>query len=82
MYTVRPSTISTIGTIKFHMFNVEYAYTIDQHAGLLGFLHGEGVLCETPLDAEWALEAFTFWNILSNVAITSFKGILASTIHN
>jgi hypothetical protein len=64
------------------MFNVEYEYTTDALAGLLGMPYGECAICETPLDAEWALKAFNFWNRLSNVALTSFEGILASTIHN
>jgi hypothetical protein len=82
IYTVYPGTASTVGTVYFRMFNVEYEYTTDALAGLLGMPYGEGAICETPLDAEWALEAFTFWNRLSNVAVTSFEGILASNIHN
>lgn len=75
-YTIHP------GTVYFRMLNVEYEYTTDDLAGLLGTPYGEGAICETPLDAEWALEAFNFWNRLSNVVVTSFEGILASTIHN
>ena len=82
IYTVYPDTASTIGTVCFRMFNVEYEYTTDALAGLLGMPYGEGAICETPLDAEWALETFTFWNRLSNVTVTSFEGILASNIHN
>lgn len=27
MYTIRPNIVSTVGTIKFHMFNMEYEFT-------------------------------------------------------
>lgn len=50
MYVVRPNTTSTVGMVKFHVFNMEYEFTTDQLASLLGFPHGEGVLCEAPLD--------------------------------
>lgn len=81
-YTVHPGTASTIGTVCFRIFNVEYEYTTDALAGLLGMPYGEGAICETPLDVVWELEAFNFWNRLSNMDVTSFGGILASTIHN
>lgn len=64
------------------MFNVEYAYTTDQLGGLLGFPHGEGVLCETPLDTSWAVEAYQFWRDLIGLTIDSFKGNLTSNINN
>lgn len=82
IYTVHPGTASAVGTVCFRMFNVEYEYTTDALAGLLGMPYGEGAICETPLDTKWALEAFNFWNRLSNVVATSFEGILASIIHN
>jgi hypothetical protein len=82
IYTVHPGTTSAVGTVCFRMFNVEYEYTTNALAGLLGMPYGEGVICEKPLDVEWALKPFNFWNKLSNVAATSFEGILASTIHN
>lgn len=47
IYIISPNTTSTVGTIKFHMFNVEYAYTTNQHASLMSLSHGEGVLCGT-----------------------------------
>lgn len=51
MYSIRPSTASTVGIVKFCMFNMEYEFTTDQLAGLLGFPHGDGVLCEASLDS-------------------------------
>jgi hypothetical protein len=82
IYIVHPGTASTVGTVYFRMFNVEYEYITDALTGLLGMPYGDGAICETPLDAEWAVETFTFWNRLSNVNVTSFEGILASNIHN
>lgn len=60
IYNVSPNTTSTVCTVKFRMFNMEYAYITDQLEGLLGFPHGEGVLCETPLDTDWAIKAYQF----------------------
>ena len=82
IYTVSPNTASTIGTVKFRMFNVEYEYTTDALAELLDMPHGEGFICETPLDSDWSIEAFAFWARLSSSTISSFEGILASMIHN
>ncbi|KAI5399612.1 hypothetical protein KIW84_064802 [Lathyrus oleraceus] len=39
-------------------------------------------ICEAPLDSNWSVEVFSFWQRLSNTSINSFEGILASTIHN
>ena len=82
IYIVSPNTASTVGTVKFRMFNVEYEYTTDELAAMLGIPHGDGAICEAPLDSDWSVEAFSFWHRLSNTTITSFEGILASTIHN
>ena len=49
------------GTLQFRLFNMEYQYTIDDLPGWLGIPHGEGVLCEAPLDSDWSSEAFEFW---------------------
>jgi hypothetical protein len=49
---------------------------------MLGIPHGEGVICESPLDSDWSVEVFSFWQRLSNTSVNSFVGILASTIHN
>ncbi|KAI5406435.1 hypothetical protein KIW84_052965 [Lathyrus oleraceus] len=54
----------------------------DELASLLGIPHGEGAICEAPLDSEWSVEVFSFWERLSNTSINSFEGVLASTIHN
>lgn len=82
IYNVRPNTASSIGTIKFCMFNVEYEYTTDQIAQLLYFPYGEGVWCEAPLDTEWEMEAVTFWTEITGATTDSFEGNLASEINN
>lgn len=82
IYTVSPNTASTVGTVIFRLFGIEYEFSTDDLAGLLGIPHREGAICEAPLDAEWSAEVFTFWQRLSSSSINSFEGILASTIHN
>ena len=82
IYLVHPDTASTVGTVKFRLFNVEYEYSTDELAALLGIPHGDGAICETPLDSEWSTDAFSFWRQLSNSSINSFEGVLASLIHN
>ena len=82
IYLVHPDTASTVSTVKFRQFNVEYEYSTDELAALLGIPHGDGAICETPLDSEWSTDAFSFWRQLSNSSINSFEGILASLIHN
>ncbi|KAI5390333.1 hypothetical protein KIW84_075589 [Lathyrus oleraceus] len=64
------------------MFAVEYQFSTDELASLLGIPHREGAICEAPLDSEWSVEVFSFWERLSNTSINSFEGVLASTIHN
>ena len=82
IYTVSPNTASTVGTVKFRLFNAEYVYTTDELADLLGVPFGDGAICEAPTDSAWAVDAFSFWHRLSNTTINYFEGILASTIHN
>lgn len=60
IYLVHPDTASTVGMVKFRMFNVEYEYSTDELAALLGISHGDGSICETPLDSEWSTDAFSF----------------------
>ena len=61
---------------------MEYQYTIDDLPGWLGIPHGEGVLCEAPLDFGWSSEAFELWKKLIGEPTNSFEGNLASKIHN
>ena len=82
IYIVNPNTASTVGTVRFRMFAVEYEFSTDELASLLGIPHGDGAICEAPLDSEWSVEVFSFWERLSNTSINSFEGVLASTIHN
>lgn len=82
MYIIRPNATSTIGTVKFRMFNVEYAYITDQLAGLLGFPHEEGALYETPLGTNLAVKVYQLWRDLTGLTYDSFEGNLASDIHN
>ncbi|KAI5444245.1 hypothetical protein KIW84_012750 [Lathyrus oleraceus] len=77
-----PNTTSTVGTVKIQMFAVEYEFSTNELAGLLGIPHGEGAIYEAPLDSNWSVEVFSFWQRLSNTSINSFEGILALTIHN
>ncbi|KAI5439867.1 hypothetical protein KIW84_025284 [Lathyrus oleraceus] len=64
------------------MFAVEYEFSTDELASLVRIPHGDGTICEAPLDSEWSVEVFSFWERLSNTSINSFEGVLASTIHN
>lgn len=64
------------------MFNMEYEYITDYLAGLLGFPHGESVVCKAPIDSNWSTEAFQLWRNLTGQNIVSFEGNLASDIHN
>lgn len=48
----------------------------------MGFPHGEGVLCEAPLDATWAVKAYQLWRDLMGLTTNSFEGNLAFDIHN
>lgn len=82
IYILHHNTVSTCGTVRFTMFNVEYEYITDELAGLLEIPYGEGALCETPLDFEWSSEAFEFWKKLTGLDTDSFEGNLASSIHN
>lgn len=81
IYSISPNTVSTAGTIKFRMFNVEYKYTTDQIAELLKFPHGEGVPCVAPIETDWAFAAGTFWQELIGFSTNTFKGNLALEIH-
>lgn len=47
-YTV-PNSASTVGTVKFRMFNIKYTYITDQIAELLSFPYRKDVPCEAPL---------------------------------
>lgn len=51
IYIVSPNTASTVGIVKFRIFAVEYEYSTNKLAGLLEIPHGEGAICETPLDS-------------------------------
>lgn len=82
IYNIIPNTASTVGTVKFRMFNMEYEYTTDCLACLLEFPHGESVVCETPINSNWSTEAFQLWRNLTGQNNVSFEGNLASDIHN
>jgi len=51
IYIVNPNTASTVGTVRFRMFAVEYEFSTDELASLLGIPHGEDAICEAPLDS-------------------------------
>lgn len=53
IYVIQPDTASAARTVRFQMFNKEYAYNTDQFAEMLNFPYGEGVICETPLKTNW-----------------------------
>lgn len=48
IYNISPNTASTVGIVKFRMFNMEYEYTIDYLVGLLGFFHGKMLFVRNP----------------------------------
>lgn len=82
VYTTNSWTSSTVGTTKFHMFNRAYEFSFNQMADLLQFPHGEGVICETPLDTDWPHEVGQFWGQLTGNQINSLKGNNAIQIYN
>lgn len=72
VYTINSWTISPIDTVKFRMFNKEYEFILNQMDDLLQFPHGEGVICEIPLDTNWPHEFGTFWEQLTSNQTDSF----------
>lgn len=64
------------------MFNKEYQFSLDQIADLLQFPYGESVICETPLDTNWAHEFDHFWEQLAGNLVDSFEGNNATHVHN
>lgn len=64
------------------MFNREFAYSTDQLVELLNFPYGEWVIYEAPLDTDWVYNVGHFWKRLIGYATNSFKGNVASQIHN
>lgn len=81
-YTIIPNSASTLGTVKFRMFNWEYEYSLDAKADLFHFSRGNGVVCEAPIDTEWVHEVVPFWQQLTGYYTNTFEGNLASMIHN
>lgn len=81
-YSVKPDTASTIGTVKFRMFNREFKYSTDRLVDLLNIPYGEGVIYETPLDTDEVNNFGEFWEQLTRHNATSFDGNVASSIHN
>lgn len=77
-----PKSASTIGTVKFCIFNIEYEYTTDYIAELLDFPYKEGLPCEASLEYEWGNEACFCVRDLTSVLTYSFEGNHASAIHN
>lgn len=65
--------VSTVGIVRFRMFNREYQYNENDIADMLHFSHGEGDACETPLDTEWAHEFGRFGEQLTSNLADSFK---------
>lgn len=51
-------------------------------ADLLQFPHGQGVICETPLDTDWPHEVGLFWEQLTGNQTDNFEGNNATQIHN
>lgn len=64
------------------MFNVSYEFIQDQITDLLHFPHGEGWACEGPLESDWALDVFRFWQRLSDETTTDWEGLKSTYIHN
>lgn len=74
--------VINVGTVSFIMFNREYQYNQDDIADMLHFPHGGGVVCETPLDAEWAHEFGRFGEQLIGNLADSFEGNNVTHVHN
>lgn len=51
-YTTNSWTASTVGTIKFCMFNRKCEFNLNQMVDLLQLPHGEGVIFKTPMDTD------------------------------
>jgi hypothetical protein len=75
-------TRSSIGTINFRMFNVEYELSFNDMAGLLHFPHGHGVACEVNNDEDWQNTFSLFWRGITARHTESYEGNTASSIHN
>lgn len=82
IYKVKPNTINFVGTVNFRMFNVGYEYTTNRIEELVHFPYREGVLCDAPLDTEWAIHTMNFWTEITGTTTDSFEGNLAPEIHN
>lgn len=79
VYTTNSWTSSIIGTAKFRMC---IRFNFNQIADLLQFPHGEGVICETPLDTNWPHEVGPLWEQLTGNHTDSFEENKATQIHN
>ncbi|CAJ2663010.1 unnamed protein product [Trifolium pratense] len=77
-----PETRSSLGTIYFRMFNVEYEFSFNDMADLLRFPHGNGVKCEVSDDEQWKNTFSLFWRAIADQQIDSHEGNAASSIHN
>lgn len=82
IYVIQLGTASTARTVRFQMFNKEYAYSTDQIAEMLNFPYGEAVICETPLEPDWVHNIGEFWKQLTGYDTDSFEGNVTSQIHN
>lgn len=76
------------GTIKFLMFNTEYALTQEQISDLLQFPRGGSltqvvtVHSRIPSEADWATAVFDQWRHIIGEETTSWDDLYASHIHN
>lgn len=73
---------NTVGTVKFTMFNREYEFSQNCIVALQHFPHGDGITCEGPLEGEWKIEAFHFWELLTGEATSDWEGLKFASIHN
>lgn len=61
LYTTHFMAASSARSVSFRMFHKEYTYDHNVITDMLHFPYGEGVVCETPLNIDWALEFWILW---------------------
>ena len=81
-YSTQSNVAHISGTVKLRMFNVSYKFSQDQITDLLHFPHGEGWVCEGPLESDCAIDAFYFWQRLFGETTTDWEGLNSTYIHN
>lgn len=81
-YSTQQVSASTIGTVKFRMFNKEYALNKNSLSDLFHFSHGSDIVCETPIVGSKSIEASRLWEQFTGQHATDFERLKSTHIHN